>query len=148
MALAVRYALFAVLATVLNLLGQMAGFRLLPAEYAVFGGMLVGTAVGLVSKYWLDKRYIFRFRSAGLQAEGRLFLLYSAFGAAMTLLFWATEWLFHLLFASEPMRYVGAVAGLSVGYFLKYHLDAKFVFVQRAGVSSPLAATHSGPPGS
>jgi putative flippase GtrA len=41
-----------------------------------------------------------------------------------TFVFWGFDYLFN----SIPMRYLGAVIGLSIGYIIKYQLDKKFVF--------------------
>jgi positive regulator of sigma E activity len=46
-----------------------------------------------------------------------------------TAIFWVTEYAFHLIFAAESMRYVGGVIGLAIGFYVKYRLDKKFVFV-------------------
>lgn len=90
--------------------------------------MLAGTAVGVLVKYVLDKRWIFRFRSAGLWDDARRLLRYGFTGAATTLLFWGTELAFLALFASQSAKYAGAALGLAAGYTAKYFLDARFVF--------------------
>jgi len=38
------------------------------------------------------------------------------------------ESMFHIYFSADFMRYVGALAGLSIGFFLKYQIDKKYVF--------------------
>jgi putative flippase GtrA len=91
--------------------------------------MFIGTGVGLVIKYLLDKRYIFRFQTQSAAQDGKLFVLYTCMGIATTAVFWATEWMFHVWFGSDFMRYVGACLGLTVGYITKYWLDKRYVFV-------------------
>ena len=39
------------------------------------------------------------------------------------------EYAFHLIFNTDLMRYVGGIVGLAIGFFVKYHLDKKYVFV-------------------
>lgn len=126
--LVLRYAAFAVLATLVNLGAQrlvlLAGDG--AAVYAL--AVLSGTGLGLVVKYILDKRWIFGDRSTGIAAHGRRFGLYTAMGLVTTALFWATETAFWLAFATHTAREVGAVLGLAVGYVVKYNLDRRFVF--------------------
>ena len=93
--------------------------------------MLVGTGVGLVTKYILDKRYIFIFKAENLAHDGGLFLLYSVMGIVTTALFWIIEYGFHWIFAAELMRYIGGAIGLIMGYLIKYRLDKQFVFVNK-----------------
>ena len=90
--------------------------------------MILGTATGLVTKYWLDKRYIFFDPGNTVRDHSVKFSLYSVMGVLTTSIFWATELTFEALSDNEHMRYVGAVVGLSIGYFIKYHLDRRFVF--------------------
>ena len=100
-------------------------------SHAMLLSMLVGTGVGLVTKYILDKRYIFIFKADNLAHDGRLFLLYSVMGIVTTALFWIIEYGFHWIFATELMRYIGGAIGLIMGYLIKYRLDKQFVFVNK-----------------
>ena len=52
----------------------------LPRE--LLASVVVGTAVGLVVKYLLDKHYIFRFHTRNLAHDSRTFALYTAMGLA------------------------------------------------------------------
>ncbi len=128
---AIIYCVLAVLAILANLLVQELTLRFFSAvlgSAALFGAMLAGTVAGLVSKYGLDKRYIFGFQAASALENGQTFLLYSLMGGITTCLFWVVELGFHYVFGTPVMRYVGAVLGLSAGYLLKYQLDKHFVF--------------------
>lgn len=131
-ALALRYVAFAVVATIANLGAQ----RLVltqgegPAHFAA--AVVLGTAVGLVVKYLLDKRWIFYDATAGARAQGRQFGLYTAMGLVTTAIFWATETAFWAAFGTHTAREVGAVLGLAVGYWVKYRLDRAYVFTARA----------------
>lgn len=124
-ALAFRYALFAALATLVNLAAQHAALALWP--FLPFA-MALGTGAGLLAKYLLDKRWIFADATTGVAARTRQFGRYTATGIATTALFWATELAFAALFGTALMRDLGAVLGLAVGYATKYRLDRRFVF--------------------
>ena len=91
--------------------------------------IFVGTATGLPLRYFLEKRYIFNFTSRNLVHDGKLFIFYSAMGVITTLIFWGTEYAFHLIYNTDLMRYIGGILGLSIGFYVKYQLDKKFVFV-------------------
>jgi putative flippase GtrA len=129
--LALLYAVFAGLATVVNIGSQALLIWLYHGEFAVPFSILVGTATGLPVKYVLEKRHIFGFQSANLAHDARLFLLYSAMGVVTTALFWGIEYTFHRIFGTDVMRYLGGAIGLTLGYFIKYHLDKHYVFVHR-----------------
>lgn len=125
----IRYSLFCIIATLANLAAQ----RLVLAFGAQEGqllwlAILVGTGVGLVVKYWLDKRWIFYDQTQGVAAQGRQFGLYTAMGIVTTAIFWATEAGFWMIWQTDQAREIGAVLGLAVGYCVKYWLDKRYVF--------------------
>lgn len=132
--IALRYALFAGLATLANLMVQRAVLALVAgsAVLAYPAALAAGTGVGLVVKFALDKRWIFFDRSAGAAAHGRLFWLYTLTGIATTAIFWGTETAFWLALHTDAAREAGAVLGLTVGYIVKYRLDRRFVFAPAA----------------
>ena len=99
---------------------------------AVEISILVGTAMGLPLRYFLEKRYIFNFTSKNLVHDGQLFVFYSVMGVITTLIFWGTEYTFHLIYDTDVMRYLGGIIGLSIGFYVKYQLDKKYVFVNRS----------------
>ncbi len=125
-----RYIAFAIAATCANLLVQRLVIAVLPLPTGItFGVALVaGTGAGLVLKYILDKRWIFFDRSSGVDEHARRFSLYVVMGIATTVIFWGTETAFWLAFGTTLAREVGGVLGLSVGYYIKYRLDRRFVF--------------------
>ncbi len=125
---AFKYAIFALIATLANLLSQEMMTWFLPATWNLWGAMLMGTFVGLLVKYWLDKKYIFFFESVNLFHDGKIFILYSVMGVITTTLFWGVEWFADWWFGTKIMRYSGAILGLALGYWVKYQLDKKFVF--------------------
>ena len=123
-----RYSLFAALATLVNLATQETSVHLYAGAYDIPVSILAGTVTGLLTKYLLDKHYIFAHRSVSLSQEARVFVLYASMSVVTTLIFWATEYAFHLAFGTKAARYTGAVIGLTVGYLLKYQLDRRYVF--------------------
>lgn len=123
-----RYSLFAVLATLANLGAQRLVLLTGEGGWHFAAAMLAGTALGLIVKYVLDKRWIFADTETGLRAHGRKFGLYSVMGLVTTAIFWATETAFWLAFGTHTAREIGAVLGLAVGYVVKYHLDRRYVF--------------------
>lgn len=127
--IAALYVLFAAFSTSVNIGSQMLSMWLYRGAYAVEISMLVGTAAGLPLRYLLEKRYVFAFQSSNIAHDGQLFVLYSFLGVFTTALFWGVEYAFHLVFASDTLRYVGGVIGLALGFYVKYQLDKKFVFV-------------------
>jgi len=128
MPLAVLYALIALVATAANIAAQELVVRAYSGPFAVAASVFVGTGVGLVAKYILDKRYIFRFTARDTAHDAQTFLLYTAMGIATTALFWGFEFGFNHAFESKEMRYAGGLIGLGLGYWAKYHLDKRFVF--------------------
>jgi len=127
--IALLYTVFASLSTVINISSQMLSMAIYKGTYAVEISILVGTATGLPLRYLLEKRYIFNFKSSNIKHDGQLFLLYSFMGVFTTAIFWFTEYVFHLSFTDDLMRYVGGVVGLSIGFYIKYRLDKKYVFM-------------------
>lgn len=133
----VLYALFGAVSTGANLLAQAAVHGVWApapgsADLAYWFALCVGTGVGLVVKYLLDKRWIFRDRSAGLAAHGRRFSLYTAMGLFTTVIFWGTQTAFFLTWGTQAALYLGGALGLAVGYVVKYNLDKRFVFTPGA----------------
>ena len=125
----VLYALFAAIAIAANLSSQLLMTTLYRGPSAITISIVVGTLVGLPIKYVLDKNFIFAFTANDIRHDGRLFTLYAFMALVTTAIFWATEWLFELVFHTNAMRLVGGAIGLIVGYLIKYRLDKKYVFV-------------------
>jgi len=130
--LVVFYSLFSFLATVVNIGSQILFVSMYPFLYAIEASILVGTILGLIIKYILDKKYIFRFKANNIGHDGKRFSLYALMGVLTTIIFWGVEYLFHILFRADFMRYVGGVIGLIIGYTIKYYLDRKFVFINES----------------
>ncbi|MBN2048847.1 MAG: GtrA family protein [Spirochaetales bacterium] len=128
--LVLRYSLFALLATGINLGTQYLVSLAVPGAYGLYVKMVFGTIAGMVVKYTLDKRFIFYYTSGSRRQEARNFILYGTLSVVTTLVFWLTELLFHRFLPWEGSEYLGALAGLTLGYLLKYRLDKRFVFTK------------------
>lgn len=132
MRIALIYTILAIVATATNIGTQDIVIRAYTGPMAIIVSVIMGTGVGLVVKYILDKRYIFAFQSKNLSHDSQVFFLYSVMGVITTLIFWGFEFGFHLIFETREMRYLGGVIGLAVGYVTKYHLDKRYVFRKEA----------------
>ncbi len=123
-----RYSLFAVIATGVNLAAQWLALEIYGGPWSLALAMAVGTGGGLATKYLLDKRWIFFDLRTGATLHMRKFSLYTSTGVVTTAIFWTTEWIFDALSSGGRLRFVGAVIGLAIGYVGKYQLDRRFVF--------------------
>ena len=119
--------IFAIIATIANLLTQYVSFSLYDDSYSLLIAMAFGTFTGLIVKYILDKKYIFFYRPVSKYDDFGKFIKYTISGVVTTAIFWGTEILFHFLFGGNAI-YIGGALGLGIGYLLKYQLDKKFVF--------------------
>lgn len=126
-----RYAFFAAAATLANLAMQRAVFLLGDTNTIFILAIGAGTLVGLVVKYFLDKRWIFYDLETGARNHGRKFSMYTAMGVITTAIFWGTETVFWFAWQTELMRELGALIGLTIGYIIKYNLDRRFVFTNQ-----------------
>jgi putative flippase GtrA len=131
-----KYALFAGIATGCNLGIQALADYSYKGELAVYASLFAGTLVGLVVKYLLDKNYIFYDRTKGLVRGGWQFVRYAVTGALTTAIFWGFELGAYHGFHDRAARYLGGALGLAIGYWLKYQLDKRIVFVHRGGTIS------------
>lgn len=126
--LLLSYITFAVIATAVNLASQHLSFYFYSDFAAIYLAMSLGTLNGLIVKYFLDKHFIFKFKTKTKTEDASKFFLYSLMGIVTTLIFWITEVLFDYYFEHPQAKYWGAIVGLSFGYFIKYQLDKRFVF--------------------
>lgn len=128
MRILVLYTIFAGISTLANLAGQEAAIRLYSGPWGIELALAFGTGVGLVVKYLLDKKWIFRYVTKSAAHDGRLFLLYTTMGLATTAVFWGAELGAQAVWGTKEARYAGGVAGLALGYWIKYNLDKRYVF--------------------
>ena len=132
MRIPIAYTLFAIIATAVNIGVQDFAVRSYAGPYHLLLSVGAGTLAGLMVKYVLDKRYIFRFQAENAMHDSRTFLLYAMMGVVTTVIFWGFEFGFDHLFGTRELRYLGGMIGLGIGYVSKYHLDKQFVFRQGA----------------
>jgi len=123
--IALKYILFALIATAVNLIFQSLSLFLIESLYLA---ILNGTATGLVCKYILDKKYIFYHNPESKTKDMQKFMSYTLTGVITTFIFWGTEITFDWFLKVEWAKYLGAIIGLSMGYMVKYQLDKKYVF--------------------
>ena len=128
MLLVLKYSLFALIATIINLFTQFISLAIYSQDFSLYIAMFFGTLTGLIAKYILDKKYIFYYVVKDKKENSQKFILYSIMGVFTTLIFWGFEIGFDYIFDSEIAKYIGAIIGLSIGYITKYFLDKKFVF--------------------
>lgn len=128
MFLVLKYSLFALIATIINLFTQFISLAIYSQDFSLYIAMFFGTLTGLIAKYILDKKYIFYYVVKDKKEDSQKFILYSIMGVFTTLIFWGFEIGFDYIFDSEIAKYIGAIIGLSIGYITKYFLDKKFVF--------------------
>ena len=130
--LAFNYAIFAIIATTANIGAQDFVIRIYNGAFHIIVSIIVGTAIGLIVKYILDKRYIFQFQAHSVAHDTQTFVLYTFMGLATTVIFWGFEFGFQYIFETKEMRYLGGVIGLAIGYLIKYQLDKRYVFRMEA----------------
>lgn len=129
--LALRYAILALIATAANIGSQDLTVRLYHGPFDIPASILMGTGIGLLMKYILDKRIIFNFRAKNVAHDSKTFLLYTLMGLITTAIFWGFELAFQEIYGTKDMRYLGAMIGLTIGYVTKYQLDKRYVFRER-----------------
>ncbi len=122
------YALFALVATLVNLGVQRVASAAWPWPMKDLAALAAGTGAGLAVKYLLDSRWIFAFRGRGAAQDLRAFIRYAVTGILTTGIFWAIELGFLSVFRVEWARYAGGAVGLCLGYTAKYFLDKRLVF--------------------
>ncbi len=115
MMLAFKYALFAFIATLANIVSQDLVVRGYQGSFDLLISVMLGTVVGLIVKYLLDKRYIFNFRANSTRHGVQTFVLYAFIGLLLTIIFWAFEFGFYYFFETKEMRYLGGAIGLAIG---------------------------------
>jgi putative flippase GtrA len=127
--IAAKYALFAAIATGVNIAAQQLTLLILQGPYSLYSAIASGTIAGVVVKYTLDKRFIFHYTTQSRRDNLLTFFLYGFMSGITTLVFWVFELAFHAIFEFPYAKYCGAVIGLTIGYSLKYFLDKRYVFI-------------------
>ena len=126
--LIVKYFSFILIATIVNLLTQLLIFQLFEGWFVLYAALALATLTGLITKYFLDKKWIFNYKATSKSDNLNKFGLYSLMGIFTTAIFWGSEMFFFHILAFDGSQYVGGALGLAIGYLVKYFLDKKFVF--------------------
>ncbi len=129
MTLIIKYTIFASTAVLINLFFQHLAFSYYHGIGQIYLALLTGTFCGLVTKFNLDKKFIFYYRTKKRTEDLRKFIMYSSLSLFTTIIFWSFELSFNFLWKSEFAKYVGGLIGLIIGYTIKYFLDKKYVFI-------------------
>ena len=125
----ILYVSFALIATVTNLLSQRLILMWGDTLFFFLMAMAFGALSGLVVKFFLDRRFIFRVHYAPQDYnQVDQFRRYAGTGILTTCLFFLSESIFWAFFQTHTGREIGAVVGLGLGYSLKYKLDKYYVF--------------------
>jgi len=103
-------------------------FGLLKFNLVLMAAIFMGTLVGLIIKYILDKKYIFNYTTESKSEDAGKFIMYSFMGIFTTAIFWTFELAFDSIFDHQYAKYLGGLIGLTIGYIIKYNLDKRFVF--------------------
>ncbi|MDQ7976011.1 GtrA family protein [Paraburkholderia sp. SARCC-3016] len=127
-ALVTWYALFALISMAANLVSQKIAWHIYDGPFSIPLAVCIGTGVGLIVKYALDKGWIFRYEHRSVAHGIETFMRYVVMGLATTTIFWVMEFAAQVIFNSETARLAGGALGLTLGYIAKYQLDKRFVF--------------------
>lgn len=123
-----KYSFFATIAILINLLTQECVFLTFKEDSLLIIAILAGTFTGLITKYILDKKFVFYHSSKNFYHNFNDFVKYTMISVFTTIIFWGSEYVFYIVFNDKLLTYVGAIIGLVIGYIIKYQLDKRFVF--------------------
>lgn len=122
------YIVFAVIVSITNLSSQRLVLSFLTGNVGYFAALFIGTFIGVVLGYFLDKNWIFKDPVMPYGVIGTQFFWYAMAGAIHTPVFWLIESIFWFIWETDGMREVGAVLGLVIAYTLKYFILRRYVF--------------------
>lgn len=143
--LILKYSFFAFISIIVNLVSQELIYNALKlnlflevvktiekfsnfSNFIFYTSMLGGTFFGLLTKYMLDKKYIFYYKVKSKKDDLSKFIMYTFMGIITTFIFWGFEIAFKNIFDFYIAKYIGGLIGLTIGYTVKYFLDKRFVF--------------------
>ena len=98
------YATFAVIVTLINLASQRIVLSFTTGNIGFFTALFIGTLMGVVAGYLLDKKWIFLDDTKISKNYGKQFFLYAITGAIHTPIFWVTETIFWFIWMTDQMR--------------------------------------------
>ena len=126
--LLILYIVFAIIVTITNLSSQRLVLSFLTGNVGYFAALFIGTFIGVVLGYFLDKNWIFKDPVMSSKAMGKQFFWYAMTGAIHTPIFWLVESVFWFTWRTDGMRELGAVLGLVIAYTIKYFILRRYVF--------------------
>jgi putative flippase GtrA len=85
------YTFFAAIATAVNIGAKDLTTRLCTGSWHILLAVFMGTGVGLVVKYVLDKKWISRFKAENARHDAAAFTLYVTMGLVTKAVFWGVE---------------------------------------------------------
>ena len=122
----IKYILFAIFATIANLLTQRIILSFFQTTFFLLA-IFLGTLVGLIIKFFLDKTFIFFDKSKISKKLGKSLVFILQMGFFQQLFLGNRVYILDNL-ENRKHEEIGAVIGLSIGYIIKYKLDKKYVF--------------------
>jgi len=72
----------------------------------LMAAICMGTLVGLIIKYILDKKYIFNYKTKSKSEDTGKFIMYSFMGVFTTAIFWSFELIFDSIFNHQYAKYL------------------------------------------
>jgi hypothetical protein len=123
-----RYTAIATVASLANLALQRLWMDVYSGPLAVETATMLATALVLPAKYLADKHFIFGFRTGSGIEDVQKLAQYAAASVVTVAVFWTLEFSAHRAFRTPAAQYLGGAAGLALSFWLKYHIDKRFVF--------------------
>jgi putative flippase GtrA len=123
-----KYSVLVILQIFINLLTQFIIRQAYTGPFNFYLALAGGTIAGLIIKYPLDKKFIFNYAPNSISEDAKKFITYTYISVFTTLIFWAVEMAFHLLFDNQIYDYIGGFLGLIIGNFVKYQCDKAITF--------------------
>ncbi len=134
--LILRYAAFALVATISHLATQRLILQFGRATVQFVGAVGAGASVGLEINCFLGKRWIFSDLETGVKNHSRKFSICIAIGLVTTAIFWSTETAIWLVWQTDMMGELVTILGLSVCYVVMYSLDSRHVTCRQLATSA------------
>jgi putative flippase GtrA len=137
--LMLRYAGFALLSTAINCLVQFFILHTLAGSLAIYIALAFGTGAGFVSKFLLDRNYVFYHVSSGYKQEVWVSICYLGTSVIMTLAYLSFQTFVYFEYGDGAFYYISACLVLCLGYSAKFLIDGRFVFTSGPQRGAPVA---------
>tara|TARA_B100000989_G_scaffold299003_1_gene291845 strand:- start:5206 stop:5595 length:390 start_codon:yes stop_codon:yes gene_type:complete len=121
-----KYILVSLISIIANIALQILFLEVYTKMYRVELSIIIATALTMPARYVLERKFIFsRIRYS---SDTKSFLVYTFSACIATVIFIVTEYVFHLVFANDALRYLGGMIGLSLGFYFKFWFDTLKVY--------------------